>query len=101
MKQSTLHIDYTNALCEFDNLYTYSFEKEHDNLTIALIIYSKDKTKSIKLTDPNYVHITPHSNGFTLNFKSTYYFNRFLMDSRDELNLFKVTKLNFFDIKGI
>lgn len=101
MKQSTLTLDYTSYIACFDNLASYTFDKESAAFITDAWIYLKGEIINITLSIGNYVHIDIGETKFRLTFKNSYDYSKFLETNETELSNFKITKFTFKDIQGI
>lgn len=101
MKQSTLYIDYPYYEISFYNIASYKFIKECSELQTHMLIWTNDKRSDIHIWIGDNLTIRTNENGIQLTFKRPYDFNKFLEKNESALNLFKVTKETFKDIKGI
>lgn len=101
MKQSTLLIDYTTQTCIFNNVKISALIKEYSNLVTNMWISSNNSEFRISLTLGDHLEIKNDGNNLKLEFKNNYYFNEFLLTNENDLNQFKVSKINYIQIKGI
>lgn len=101
MKQSTLYIDYPYYEVSFYNLVSYKFIKQGSEINTYMWIFTKDKRTDIHIWLGDTLDISTNESGIRLSFKRPYDFNKFLEKNESALNLFKVTKYTFKDIKGV